>query len=56
MAYKCPETLGNKGLSGTLCFDEKASATLLQHASEKVQKGMVANGYQVKFGGREYDR
>ena len=27
MAYKCPETLGNKGLSGTLFFDEKAFAT-----------------------------
>ena len=30
LAYKCPETLGNKGLSGILCFDENASATLLQ--------------------------
>ena len=31
LAYKCPETLGNKGLSGTLRFDENATATLLQH-------------------------
>ena len=31
LAYKCPETLGNKGLSGTLCFDEIGAATLLQH-------------------------
>ena len=30
LAYKCPETLGNKGLSGTLCFDESDGATLLQ--------------------------
>ena len=27
MANKCPETLGNKGLSGTLRFDEKGFAT-----------------------------
>ena len=44
MAYKCPETLGNKGLSGTLRFNENASATLLQRASKKVQKGIVASG------------
>ena len=31
LAYKGPETLGNKGLSGTLCFDENGSATFLQH-------------------------
>jgi len=35
MANKCPETLGNKGLSGILCFDKNASATLLQLAMEK---------------------
>ena len=32
MAHKCPKTLGNKGLSGTLRFVENASATLLQQA------------------------
>ena len=56
MANKCPKTLGNTGLSGILCFDENASATLLQHVMWKVQKGMVASGYQVKFGGGKYDR
>jgi len=35
MANKCPKTLGNKGLSGILCFDENVSATLLQRAMEK---------------------
>jgi hypothetical protein len=35
MAFKCPKTLGNKGLSGILCFDENVSATLLQRAIEK---------------------
>jgi hypothetical protein len=35
MANKCPKTLGNKGLSGIFCFDETASATLLQRAIEK---------------------
>ena len=48
MAELCPETLGNKGLSGTLCFDENGSATFLQHESEKVQKGIVAAGYEVQ--------
>ncbi len=50
MAYKCPETLGNKGLSGTLCFDENGFATLLQHAMVKVQKGMVASCYDEMKG------
>jgi hypothetical protein len=27
MAYKCPESLESKGLSGALFFDENASAT-----------------------------
>jgi hypothetical protein len=27
LAYKCPKTLGNTGLSGILCFDEKCFAT-----------------------------
>ncbi len=51
MAYKCPKTLGNKGLSGILCFSANAFATLLQHATLKMQKGIVASGYKVKFGG-----
>ena len=49
MANKCPKTLGNKGLSGILCFDETASATLLQLATEKVQKGIVASGCLVRI-------
>ena len=50
MASKCPKTLGNKGLSGILCFDETASATLLQLVVLKALKGMVASGYEVKKG------
>ena len=50
MAYKCPKTLGNKGLSGTLCFEESDAATLLQHAIVKAQKGIVTGGYEVKKG------
>ena len=43
MANKCPETLGNKGLSGTLCFDENVSATLLQHVGINLQKKIVTD-------------
>ncbi|MDD6174491.1 MAG: hypothetical protein PUC59_01840, partial [Firmicutes bacterium] len=56
MAYKCPETLGNKGFSGTLCCDESGSATLLQHTNEKVQKGIVASGCEVKEGKAIWER
>lgn len=50
MAYKCRETLVNKGLSGTLCFDETPSAT--RYTMQKRCKKIVANGYEVKKGAR----
>ena len=50
MAYKCSKTLANKGLSGIYAIWKKAAATLLQHVERKVQKGIVAGGYDVKKG------
>jgi len=37
MAYKCPKTLGNTGLSGILCVNENAFATLLQQVKQKIK-------------------
>ena len=48
MAYKCPKTLGNTGFSGIYAIQENSAATLLQHATQKLQKGIVASGYEVK--------
>ena len=47
MAYKCPKTLGNKGLSGIYAIWKKAAATLLQLARRKARKGIVEGGYYV---------
>jgi len=43
MAYKCPKTLGNKGLSGIYAIWENASATLLQHIGINLQKKIVTD-------------
>jgi hypothetical protein len=44
---KCPKTLGNTGLSGISAIWENAAATLLQLAMLNLQKGIVADGYDV---------
>ena len=50
MANKCPKSLGNTGLSGIYAIKKNTFATLLQHAMVKVQKGIVASGYDVMKG------
>ena len=44
MAYKCPKTLRNTGLSGILCFNQNYFAT----RNSKSAKGIVVKGLQVK--------
>ena len=39
LAYKYPETLEIKGLSGALCFDEKTFVRL----GVKIKKGIIAD-------------
>jgi len=38
MAYKCPKTLANKGISGISAIMKNAAATLLQHVGINLQK------------------